>query len=73
LEVTEGWKTLHNDESQNLFLSLNVIRAIKSRKERWGGGVMWNVRREEKVLQGFGEKSVGKRQTGGPGHRWRKN
>jgi len=33
---------------------------------------MWNVRREEKVVQGFGEKSVGKRQTGGPGHRWRK-
>jgi len=61
LEVTEGWKTLHNDESNDLFFSQNVIRIIKSRKMRLGGGGLCGTyRREEKVLHVFGEKTYRK-------------
>lgn len=61
MEVTEGWKILHNEESHNLFLSQNAIRIIKSRKTRLGeGGSSGTYRREEKVLGGCGEKTCRK-------------
>jgi hypothetical protein len=34
-EVTEGWRKLHNDESHNLFSSLNIIRVISPRRIEW--------------------------------------
>jgi len=71
LEVIEGWKTLHNEESQNL-LSQNVIRAIKSRKMRWGWGHVERTGEKRKSYMVLVRKRVGKRQTGGPGQRWRK-
>jgi hypothetical protein len=73
LEVTEGWKTLHNDESNDLFLSQNVIRIIKSRKMRLGGGYVEHTGERRKSYMVLVRKHVGKRQLGGPGHRWRKN
>jgi hypothetical protein len=31
----------NNDELHSLYSSLNIVRVIKSRKLRWGGGDMW--------------------------------
>jgi hypothetical protein len=35
--VSGGWKKLHNGELQNVFPSPNIIRTIKSGKEKWAG------------------------------------
>jgi hypothetical protein len=34
-EVTGEWRRLHNEERNDLYLSLNIIRVIKSRRMRW--------------------------------------
>jgi hypothetical protein len=34
-EVTGHWRKLHNEELHDLYCSLNVIWAIKSRRLRW--------------------------------------
>jgi hypothetical protein len=34
-EVAEGWRSLHNAQLQNLYISPNIIRVIKSRRIRW--------------------------------------
>jgi len=36
-EVVGGWRRLHNEELNNLYASLNIIRVIKSRSMRWTG------------------------------------
>jgi hypothetical protein len=33
-EVTREWKKLHNEELNNLYSSLNIVRVIKSRRMR---------------------------------------
>jgi hypothetical protein len=33
-EVAGGWRRLHNEEVHNLYVSLNTIRVIKSRRTR---------------------------------------
>jgi len=38
-EVTAEWGTLHKEEVNDLYCSLNVIRVIKSRRMRWAGHV----------------------------------
>jgi hypothetical protein len=39
LEVTGGWRKLHNEELHNLYSSPSIIRMIKSRMMRWAGHV----------------------------------
>jgi hypothetical protein len=39
VEVTGGWRKLHNEEFHNLYFSPSVIRMIKSRRLRWAGHV----------------------------------
>jgi hypothetical protein len=39
LEVTGGWRKLHNKELHNLYSSPSIIRMIKSRSMRWAGHV----------------------------------
>jgi hypothetical protein len=39
VEVTGGWRKLHNEELHNLYSSPSVIRMIKSRRMRWIGHV----------------------------------
>jgi hypothetical protein len=38
-EITWEWRKLHNEELNDLYLSQNIIRAIKSRRMRWAGHV----------------------------------
>jgi len=36
-EVTGEWRRFHNDELNDLYTSLNIVRVIKSRRMRWTG------------------------------------
>ena len=38
-EVTAEWRRLHNEELNDLYSSLNIVRVIKSRRMRWAGNV----------------------------------
>ena len=38
-EITREWGKLHNEELNDLYCSLNIIRVIKSRRMRWAGHV----------------------------------
>jgi len=37
--VTEEWRKLHNEELNDLYYSLNIIRVVRSRRMRWVGHV----------------------------------
>ena len=50
--LTVEWRKLHNEELNDLYSSLNIVRVIKPRKIRWVGHI---ARMEEKRrLQCFG-------------------
>jgi len=36
-EVTGEWRRLHNEELNDLYCSLNIVRVIKWRRMRWAG------------------------------------
>ena len=38
-EVTGDWRSLHNEELDDLYSSPNIVRVIKSRRIRWAGHV----------------------------------
>ena len=71
-EVTGEWRKLHNEEINDLYCSLNIVRVIKSRRMRWVGHVMrmGGGRGMYRVLVG---KPEGKRPLGRPRHRWEDN
>jgi hypothetical protein len=50
-EVTGEWRKLHEEELNDLYLSLNIVHVIKSRRKRWEGHV---ARMGEMCLQGSG-------------------
>ena len=60
-ELTREWKKLRNEELNNLYSSLNIVRVIKSRRMRWAGHVA-----RMGVLVG---KPDGKRPLGSPRRR----
>jgi hypothetical protein len=68
-EVTGEWRKLHNEELNDLYSLLNIVRVIKSRRMRWAGHVarMGEEIVVHRVLVG---KPVGKRPLGRPRHRW---
>ena len=51
-EVTGEWRKLHNEEFNNLYCSLDIVRVIKSRRMGWAGNVacMGERRRVHRVL-----------------------
>jgi hypothetical protein len=50
-EATGEWRRLHNEELNDLYSSPNIIRVIKSRRQRW----VWHVARmgKREVHTGF--------------------
>ena len=48
-DVTGECRKLHNEELNDLYFSLNVVRMVKSRRIRWTG----HVARIGKVYTGF--------------------
>jgi hypothetical protein len=69
VEITRGWRKLHNEELHDLYSSPSVIRIIKSRRMRWAGHVarMGETRNAYRLLVG---KPEGKRPLRRPRRRW---
>jgi hypothetical protein len=38
-KITREWRTLHNEELNDLYCSPNIVRVIQSRRMRWAGHV----------------------------------
>jgi hypothetical protein len=53
-EVTGEWRKLHNEELNDLYSLLNIVRVVKSRRMRWAGHVarMGEGRGVHRVLVG---------------------
>ena len=70
--LTGEWRKLHNEELNDLYSSLNIVRVIKSRRIRWAGHVarMEEGRGVHKVLVG---KPEGKRTLRRTRRRWEDN
>jgi hypothetical protein len=54
-EVTGEWRKLHNEELNELYSSLNIVRVIKSRRIKWSGHVARMEKR--RYIQGFSGKT----------------
>jgi len=50
-EVTVEWRKLHNEQLNDLYSSLNIVRVIKLSKMKWAGHVAYIG---ERCTQGFG-------------------
>jgi hypothetical protein len=61
--------TNHNEELNDLYSSLNIVRVIKSRRMRWAGHVA-RKGKERGVYRVLVEKPEGKRPLGRLRHRW---
>ena len=68
-EITEEWRRLHNDELNDVYPLLNIVRVIKSRRMRWAGLVACMVE-ERGVYRVLVGKMEGKRPLGRPRRRW---
>jgi hypothetical protein len=71
-DVASGFRRQHNEDLHNLYVSLNNIWIIISRKMRWSGHVVptKEMRVVYKILVGSPER---KRPIGRPGLRWKDN
>jgi len=68
-EVTGEWRRLCHWELNDLYSSLNIVRAIKSRRMRWAGHVA-RVGEERGVYKVLVGRPEGRRLLGRPRHRW---
>jgi hypothetical protein len=72
VEVTGGWRKLHNEELHDLYSAPSIVRVIKARRMRWAGHVarMGEVRGAYSILVGRPE---GRRPLGRTRRRWEDN
>jgi hypothetical protein len=68
-EVTGEWRKVYNEELDNLYVSPNIIRQIKSRRMRQVGHVA-RIGEDRKVYRVLMGKPEGKRPLGRPWRRW---
>jgi len=71
-EVRGEWRKLHNEELNDLYSSLNIVRVIKSRIMRWAGNVACMGDRRDVYGVSVG-KPKGRRPLGRPSRRWEDN
>jgi len=71
-EVTGEWRKLHNEELNDLYCSLSIVRMIKSRRMRWAGHVARMEDRRD-VYRVLMRKPEVKRPLGRPRRRWEDN
>jgi hypothetical protein len=71
-EITREWRKVHNEELNVLYSSLNIFRAIKSRRMGWAGHVGCVVERRG-VYRALVGKPEGHRLLGRPRLRWEDN
>jgi hypothetical protein len=57
--VTRDWRSLHNEEHDNINSSPNIIRVMKSRRNEMNRAYSTH-RRDEKCIQNFSRKSLRK-------------
>ena len=69
-EVTGDWRKLHNEELNDLYCSLNIIRVNKSTRMRWAEHVAGMGRGACRVLMGKPEGKIPLRR---PKRRWEDN
>jgi hypothetical protein len=71
-EVTEEWRTLHNEELNELYSLPNIVWVVKSKRMRWVGHVA-HMGEEQGVHRVLVGKPEGKRPLGRPRHLWENN
>jgi hypothetical protein len=71
-EVTWEWRRLHNEELDDLYSSLNIVRVIKSRRRRWAGHVA-RLGEGRGVYRTSVRKPEGRRSLGISRRRWEDN
>ena len=71
-EVMGEWRSLHNEELNDLYSSPNIVRVIKSRRMRWAGHVAC-MGEESGVYRVLVGKPEGRRPLGRPRRRWADN
>jgi hypothetical protein len=71
-EVAGEWRQRHNEEPNDLYLSPNIVRVIKSTRMRWAGHIAGMVEKRGvyRVLVG---KPEGMKLLGGPRRGWADN
>jgi hypothetical protein len=71
-EAAGEWRRLHNGELNDLYLSPNIIRVIKSRRMRWAGHLA-RTREERGAYRILVRRPEGRRPLGRPRRRWEDN